>query len=40
MAKLGPIDFTIGLPIDITVNDGQNKYEVHISNNEAKISYF
>ena len=30
MAKLGPIDFTIGLPINIDVNDGHIKFEVHI----------
>ena len=40
MAKLGPIDFTIGLPINIDVNDGHIKYEVDISKNDAKILYF
>ena len=39
-AKLGIIDFTIGLPINIDVNDEQNKFEVHISKNEAKIPNF
>ena len=31
MAMLGPIDFKIGLPFNINVNDGQNKFEVDIS---------
>ena len=35
IAKLGQIDFTIGLHINIDVNDEQNKLEVHISKNEA-----
>ena len=39
MAKLGPIDFTIGLPINIEVNDGKNKYEVHISKNDLPKSH-
>ena len=40
MAKLSPFDLTNGLSINIDVNDGHNKYEVHISKNEAKIPYF
>ena len=40
MAKLGPIGFTIGLSININVNDGQNKYDIRISKNKAKIPYF
>ena len=30
MANLGLIDFIIGLYIKVTVNSGQNKFEVHI----------
>ena len=37
MAKLSLIDFKIGLPIILKVNDGQNKFELHISKNSAKI---
>ena len=40
MAKLGRIEFTIDLPINIDVNDEQNKFDVHISKNEAKIPNF
>ena len=40
MANLRPIDFKFGLPIIIKVNDGQNKFEVHISKNSAKIASF
>ena len=35
VAKLCPIDFTIGLPINIGVSDVQYKFEVHISKNEG-----
>ena len=35
---LGPIDFLFGLPINLIVNVGQNKFEVDISNNVAKIA--
>ena len=38
MAKLSPIDFKIGFPIILKLNDGQNKFEVHISKNVAIIS--
>ena len=37
MAKLSPIDFKIGLPTILRVNDGQNKFEVDIWKNVAKI---
>ena len=30
MANLGLIDFKIGLYIKVNVNEGQNKFEVHI----------
>ena len=40
MAKLCPIDFKIGLPINNNENDGQNKFEVHISKNVAKMGNF
>ena len=35
---LGPIDFLVGLPIDLIVNVRQNKFEVDISKNVAKIA--
>ena len=35
---LGPIDFLFGLPINLIVNVGQNKFEVDISKNVAKIA--
>ena len=35
---LGPIDFLFGLPINPIVNAGQNKFEVDISKNVAKIA--
>ena len=37
MAKLGPIDFKLGLYIKVNVNAGQNKFGVHISKNVAKM---
>ena len=40
MAKLSLIDFKIGLPIILKVNDGQNKFELHISKYSAKIASF
>ena len=40
MAKLSPIDFKIGLPIILKVNDGQNKFELLISKDSAKIAIF
>ena len=33
MANLGLIDFKLGLYIKVNVNEGQNKFEVHISKN-------
>ena len=38
MADLGLIDFKLGLYIKVNVNNGQNKYEVHISKNVAKMA--
>ena len=35
---LGPTDFLFGLPINIIVNAGQNKFEVDILKNVAKIA--
>ena len=35
---LGPIDFLFGLPINLIVNVRQNKFEVDISKNVAKIA--
>ena len=37
MANLGLIDFNLGLYIKVNVNAGQNKFEVHISKNLAKM---
>ena len=36
MADLGLIDSELGLYIKINVNNGQNKFEVHISKTVAK----
>ena len=36
--KLGLINFKLGLYIKVNVNVGQNKFEVHISKNEAKMA--
>ena len=38
MADLSLIDFKLGLYIKINVNMGQNKFEVHISKNVAKMA--
>ena len=38
MANLGPVDFSLGFHLNITVNDGQNKFEVLISINMARIA--
>ena len=38
MADLGLIDSKLGLYIKINVNNGQNKFEVHISKNVAKMA--
>ena len=37
---LGPIDFYFGLPINLNVNAEQNKFEVDILKNVAKIANF
>ena len=37
MVNLGPLDFQLGLPLNINENDGPNKFEVHSSKNVAKI---
>ena len=38
MVISGPIDFLIGLPINLNVNSRQNKFEVVILKNAAKIA--
>ena len=38
IVSLGPIDFYLGFPLNIKVNGGQNKFEVHISKNIARIA--
>ena len=38
MADLGLIDFKLCLYIKVNVNNGQNKFEVHISKNVAKMA--
>ena len=35
---LGPTDFLFGLPINLIVNAGQNKFDVDILKNVAKIA--
>ena len=40
MADLGLIDSKHGLYIKINVNNGQNKFEVHISKNVAKMATY
>ena len=40
MINLGPIDFLLGLLLNINVNNGQNKFEVHIFKKMAKIANF
>ena len=35
---LGPTDFLFGLPINLIVNAGQNKFEVDFFKNVAKIA--
>ena len=37
MANLGLIDFKLGLYIEVNVNVGQNKFEVHIPKHLAKM---
>ena len=38
MANLGQVDFKLGLYIGVNVNNGQNKFEVHISKHLAKMA--
>ena len=38
MAKISPFGLKIGLPINLDLNDGQNKYKVHIFKVVAKIT--
>ena len=38
--NLGPIVFQLGLPLNMNGNDGQNKFEVYISKNVAKMANF
>ena len=40
MANLGLIHFYIGLPININANEGQNKFEVYILKNVAKMTNY
>ena len=40
MVKLGPINFLMGFPLIININDGQNKFEVHISKRWPIFGYF
>ena len=40
VVNLGPIDFLLDFTLNINVNDGQNKFEVHISKNMARIANF
>ena len=40
MVNLVPIDFQLGLPLNISGNDGQNKFEVYISKNVSKKAHF
>ena len=37
MANIGPFGLKIGLPINLDLNDGQNKNKVHILKVVAKI---
>ena len=38
MVISGPIDFLFGLPINLNINGEQNKFEVDILKNAAKIA--
>ena len=40
VVNLGPIDFQLGLPLNINMNHGQNTFEVHTSKNVAKMANF
>ena len=38
MVNLGLIDFKLGVFIEVNVNKGQSKFEVHISKHLAKMA--
>ena len=38
MANVGLIDFKLGLYINVNVNEGQNKFQVHILKHLAKMA--
>ena len=38
--NLGQINFQLALPLNINGNHGQNRFEVHISKNVAKMDNF
>ena len=40
MVNMCPIDFQLGLSLNINANKGQNKLEYHISKNVAKMANF
>ena len=40
IVNLGPIDFQLGLLLDINGNYGQNTFEVHISKYVTKIQLY
>ena len=40
MVNLRPIDFRLGLHLNINGNDGQNKFKVHIPMNGSKMANF
>ena len=40
MINLGLIKFQMGLPLNINVNDEQNKFEVNIPKHKSKIANF
>ena len=40
MVNLGPINDQLGLPFNFDINDGQNKFELKISKDLAKMSNF
>ena len=40
VVSLGPIDFQLSLPLNINGNEGQNKFEVPISKNVARMANF
>ena len=40
MANLGLSHFSIGLPLNINANEGQNKFEVHILQNVTRMTNY